>query len=82
RGMSELDGPPRTTVRLRPLSLVPEGEDEVLVGDPGTGQFVAIPKVGGVVIEALLRGATIAEAAAEAEEFAGQPVDVPSFVET
>ncbi|MGC4947075.1 hypothetical protein ACLQ2N_12870 [Streptomyces sp. DT224] len=80
--MSELDGPPRTTVRLRPLSLVPEGEDEVLVGDPGTGQFVAIPKVGGVVIEALLRGATIAEAAAEAEEFAGQPVDVPSFVET
>jgi len=79
--MTGVDGSPQATVRLRPLSLVPEGEDEVLVGDPETGQFVAIPKVGGVVVEALRRGATIAEAAAEAEEFAGQPVDVPSFVE-
>ncbi|MFD7868632.1 hypothetical protein [Streptomyces sp. NPDC059783] len=78
--MSGADGSPGTTVRLRPLSVVPEGEDEVLVGDPEAGRFVAIPKVGGVVVEALTRGATIAEAAAEAEEFAGQPVDVPSFV--
>ncbi|MFJ3086741.1 hypothetical protein [Streptomyces sp. NPDC086838] len=80
--MTEVNGFSRTTVRLRPLSLVPEGEDEILVGDPETGQFVAIPKVGGVVIETLLRGATISEAAAEAEKYAGQPVDVPSFVET
>ncbi|GAB2934840.1 hypothetical protein [Streptomyces mayteni] len=71
-----------TTVRLRPLSVVPEGDDEVLVGDPATGTFVTIPAVGGVVIEALRRGATVDEAAAEAEAFAGQPVNVPSFVET
>jgi putative peptide zinc metalloprotease protein len=73
---------PGVTVRLRPLSMVDEGDDEVVVGDPVTGDFVTIPKVGGVVIEALQGGATVAEAAAVAEEFAGQPVDVPSFVAT
>ncbi|MEW9554030.1 hypothetical protein [Nonomuraea sp. NPDC050783] len=70
------------TVRLRPLSVVPEGEDEVLVGDPATGTFVTIPAVGGVVIAALQRGASVDEAAAEAAEFAGEPVNVPSFVAT
>jgi hypothetical protein len=75
-------GDERRTVRLRELSVVPEGDDEVLVGDPATGTFVTIPAVGGVVVAALRRGATVAEAAAEAERFAGQPVDVPSFVET
>ncbi|WP_433436970.1 hypothetical protein [Nonomuraea sp. CA-141351] len=74
--------PGSATVRLRPLSVVPEGEDEVLVGDPATGTFVTIPAVGGVVIAALQRGASLDEAAAEAEEFAGQPVNVPSFVAT
>ncbi|MFB4294260.1 hypothetical protein ACBI99_41940 [Nonomuraea sp. ATR24] len=69
------------TVALRPLSLVEEG-DEVLVGDPETGTFVAIPAVGGVVIAALRDGASVEEAARRAEEFAGEPVDVPSFVET
>ncbi|MCK2214886.1 hypothetical protein MF672_013955 [Actinomadura sp. ATCC 31491] len=76
------EDPGSATVRLKPLSVVPEGEDEVLVGDAATGAFVTIPAVGGVVIEALRRGATVAEAAAEAEEFAGQPVNVPSFVAT
>ncbi|GGQ19639.1 hypothetical protein [Streptosporangium pseudovulgare] len=69
------------TVRLRPLSVVEEG-DEVLVGDPATGTFVSMPAVGGVVISALLRGATEEEAAGEAEAFAGEPVDMPSFVAT
>lgn len=68
-------------VPLRPLTVVEEG-DEVLVGDPATGTFVAMPAVGGVVISALLRGATEEEAAAEAESFAGEPVDLPSFVAT
>ena len=79
---SVASGSAAATVRLRPLSMVPEGKDEVLVGDPVTGQFITMPKVGGVVVEALRRGATTAEAAAEAEVFAGQPVDVPSFVDT
>ncbi|MFB4292890.1 hypothetical protein ACBI99_34970 [Nonomuraea sp. ATR24] len=68
-------------VRLRPLTLVEEG-DEVLVGDPGTGTFVTMPAVGGVVIAALQRGASAEEAGAEAEAFAGEPVDMPAFVAT
>ncbi len=69
------------TVPLRPLTLVEEGE-EVLVGDPGTGTFVTMPAVGGVVISALLRGATTEQAAAEAEAFAGEAIDMPAFVAT
>ncbi|MFG2006330.1 hypothetical protein ACGFNU_45010 [Spirillospora sp. NPDC048911] len=68
-------------VRLRPLSLVDEGDD-VLVGDPETGTFVAMPKVGGVVIAALQRGATPEEAGREAAAFAGEPVDMDDFVAT
>ncbi|MFF4764258.1 hypothetical protein [Streptomyces sp. NPDC001292] len=68
-------------VRLRQLSVVAEG-DEVLVGDPVAGTFVSMPAVGGVVIAALQRGATLEQTAAEAEAFAGQPVNIPSFVET
>lgn len=69
------------SVRLRPLSLVDEG-DVVVVGDPGAGTFISIPAVGGVVIAALQGGASVEEAAARAEEFAGEPVDVVEFVET
>ncbi|MEU7853510.1 hypothetical protein [Nonomuraea sp. NPDC049141] len=69
------------TVRLRRLSLVDEGE-EVLVGDPEAGTFISIPAVGGVVIAALMNGATVEETARRAEEYAGEPVDVPAFVET
>jgi hypothetical protein len=72
---------PETRVRLRPLSLVDEG-DEVLVGEPESGTFVSLPAVGGVVLRALQRGASIDETAREAEEFAGEPVDIPGFVET
>ncbi|MGA4996088.1 hypothetical protein [Nonomuraea bangladeshensis] len=68
-------------VRLRPLTVIQEG-DEALVGDPATGTFVAMPAVGGVLISALLRGASVEEAAAEAEAYAGRPVDLPSFVAT
>jgi hypothetical protein len=68
-----------TTLRLRPLSVVDEGDD-VLVGDPERGTFVALPAVGGVVIRALLDGATVAEAGARAAAFAGEPVDLADFV--
>ena len=68
-------------VRLRPLTLVDDGDD-VLVGDPEGGTFVAVPPVGAVVIRALQRGATTGEAAADAERHAGEPVDVESFVDT
>ncbi|MBF8185059.1 hypothetical protein ITP53_04760 [Nonomuraea sp. K274] len=67
--------------RLRSLTLTEDG-GQVVVGDPETGRFVAMPPVGGVVIRAFLRGATVAEAAVAAERFAGEPVDVPAFVTT
>jgi hypothetical protein len=68
-----------TRVRLRPLSLVVEGDD-VLVGDPETGTFITVPPIGGVIIAAFQRGATLEEVTAEAEVAAGEPVDVADFV--
>jgi putative peptide zinc metalloprotease protein len=67
------------TVRLRPLTVVDDGDD-VLLGDPASGTFVAVPAVGGVLVRALLAGATTAEAGAQASEFAGEPVDVEDFL--
>lgn len=69
-----------TGLRLRPITLVDDGGD-VLLGDPQTGTFVAIPQVGAVVVRALQRGEPIDTAAAEAERHAGEPVDVGSFVD-
>jgi len=67
------------TIPLRPLSVVDEGDD-VLVGDPETGTFVSLPPVGGVVIRALQRGATVEEAGRDAAALAGMPVDMEAFV--
>ncbi|HEX6342194.1 hypothetical protein [Umezawaea sp.] len=66
-------------VRLRPLSVVAEGDD-VLIGDPETGTFVTVPAIGGLVVAALRRGDSVEAAAAEAEAAAGEPVDVTAFV--
>lgn len=68
-----------TTLRLRPLSVVDEGDD-VLIGDPERGVFVAVPAVGGVAVRALLEGATVAEAGARASALAGETVDMAEFV--
>src|SRR5438552_19176022 len=67
-------------VRLRALSVVDEG-DSVIVGNPPAGVFVAVPAVGGVVVRALLAGASLSEATAEAERFTGQAVNVAAFIE-
>ncbi|HET8660597.1 MAG TPA: hypothetical protein VFM55_16530 [Micromonosporaceae bacterium] len=72
-------GAASTTLRLRPLSVVDEGDD-VLIGDPERGVFVAVPAVGGVAVRALLGGATVAEAGARASAFAGETVDMAEFV--
>jgi hypothetical protein len=70
----------RPAVRLRPLTLVDEGT-EYIVGDPETGTFINVPPVGAVVIRTLQRGASFDEAAAAAERYAGEPVDLGSFLE-
>jgi putative peptide zinc metalloprotease protein len=63
------------------LSLVAEGED-VLVGNPATATFVAVPAVGGVVLSALADGRSVAEAAAAAFEHSQVEVDVEDFLAT
>ena len=68
------------TVPLRQLSVVDDGEG-VLIGNPESGVFVSVPPVGGVVVRAFARGATLEEATVEAERFTGQPVNLDSFVE-
>jgi len=72
--------PGERVVRFRELSVVDDG-DHVIVGDPQAGVFVAVPPVGGVVVRALLAGTSVAQAAEVAERFAGQPVNVASFIE-
>jgi putative peptide zinc metalloprotease protein len=67
------------TVRLRPLTVVDDGDD-VLIGDPGQGSYVAVPRVAGLIVRQLLAGSTLGEAAREAAEFAGEPVDVEDFL--
>jgi hypothetical protein len=68
------------TIQLVPLTLVDDGPD-VLVGHAESGTFVSMPPVGAVLIRALQRGADLAVAAAEAQAFAGEPVDAAAFVE-
>jgi hypothetical protein len=63
------------------LSLVAEG-DEVLVGNPATATFVAVPAVGGVVLSALAAGCSVAEAAAAALQHSQVEVDVEDFLAT
>lgn len=69
----------RLRVAVARLSLVEEGED-VTVGNPTTGTFVAVPAIGGVVLRALAGGASVPEAASAAREHAGVDVDVDDFL--
>jgi putative peptide zinc metalloprotease protein len=63
------------------LSLVVEGDD-VLVGNPATATFVAVPAVGGVVLSALAAGRSVAEAAAAAFDHSQVEVDIEDFLTT
>jgi putative peptide zinc metalloprotease protein len=53
-----------------------------MVGDLARGEFIAVPAIAIVVIDALRDGTTLAEAAERARESAGADVDVVDFVET
>ena len=68
-----------TALVIRPLTVVPEGE-EFLVGDPETATFVVLPAVGVRLIEVLRSGRTPAEIA-ESEGAAGRDVDVLDFAQ-
>lgn len=72
---------PGSRVELRPLSVRPEG-DGFMVGDLARGEFIAVPAIAVVVIDALRDGRTLAEAADRACDSAGTDVDVADFVGT
>ena len=74
---SSADTQPSTTYRVRPLSVVSEG-DEFLVGDVERGEFVLLPEVGVQVLRLLQAGKTPAETASAI----GPEVDVPDFLTT
>lgn len=72
---------PGSRVGLRPLSVRPEG-DGFMVGDLARGEFITVPAIGVVVINALRGGLTVTEVADRAREEAGTDVDVADFVGT
>ena len=53
-----------------------------MVGDLARGEFISVPAIAVVVIDALRGGRTLAEAADRARDNAGTDVDVADFVET
>ncbi len=56
--------------------------DGFLVGDPAGGDFVTMPEVGMVIIDALSAGRSVAEAAERARDRIGEEVDIDDFVDT
>ena len=73
-------GPAQRLV-LRPVSVTAH-RDGFLVGDPARGDFVTMPAIGVVIIDALRDGRSLGQAAEVAREHAGQDVDVSDFATT
>ncbi|HZM75702.1 MAG TPA: hypothetical protein VFC19_08235 [Candidatus Limnocylindrales bacterium] len=72
---------PESRVAVGHLIVRREDEDEYVVGDPGTGTFVAVPQVGARLIELLAAGRSIEEATEQIEEETGEYIDGIDFVE-
>ena len=68
------------TNRYSTLSLVRDG-DGYIIGSQGSRTFVAVPEIGGTVVQWLQSGCTIEECADRAAELMGEPVDVAAFVD-
>jgi putative peptide zinc metalloprotease protein len=68
-------------IGLRELTITPEG-DAFMVGDLARGEFIEVPPIAVVVINALRDGYSIAEASNLARAESAIEVDVVDFVET
>lgn len=68
------------TNRYAVLSLVRDG-DGYIIGSRTSRTFVAVPEIGGAVVQWLQGGCTIEECADRAAEKMGEPVDVAAFVD-
>ena len=66
------------TLAVRPVSIVPEGE-EFIVGDADLAVYVVLPAVGVQLIDLLRTGATLGEAGEQARRSVGEEVDVKAF---
>lgn len=69
----------RSRLELRELSIT-ANDDSFLVGDLTHGEFIEVPEIGVVVIDALRDGHTVAETAQIAQSHAGTEVDVADFI--
>jgi len=70
---------PGSLIELRKLSITSD-DGSFMVGDLARGEFIEVPEIAVIVIEALRDGSTIAEAARLAHAHAGAEVDVAGFV--
>ncbi len=58
-----------------------EGEDEYVVGDPASGNFVVVPEVGARLVELFVAGRSVDEAAAQLDRETGEEIDAADFLE-
>jgi len=65
--------------RFRELTAVRDG-DGYVIGSPRSPDYLAVPEIGGRVVEWLRAGHELNRCAELAAEMAGQPVDVAGFV--
>src|SRR3954471_7174141 len=68
------------TSRYSALSLVRDG-DGYIIGSRSSRTFVAVPEIGGTVVQWLQDGCTVEECADRAAKLMGEPVDVAAFVD-
>jgi putative peptide zinc metalloprotease protein len=66
--------------RYADLTLVPDG-DGFVIGSPHAADFLAVPQIGGLVVQWLQQGHDVDECAVLAERHAGESVDVAGFLD-
>jgi hypothetical protein len=73
--------PGSATLAVRPLSIVPEG-DEFIVGHAELSVYVVLPAIGVQLLALLREGRTLDDAAEQAGRAAGEEIDVAAFAES
>ena len=73
--------PGDSTLRLHPLTMVPDGDD-VVVGRADTASYAVFPDAGARMLRMLAAGSSIREATAWYEEEVGESLDVADFIAT
>lgn len=77
--MTQVEPEPELRSAMQRLTLAPDGA-EYIIGRADLGVYVAIPRPGAVLIEALRDGASIARATELASGAAGEDVDASDFL--